>query len=101
MPNSRPEQHGIGDVVDLELVEAEQLQLGHQRLGYRSDRVGTPRICPWRRRGTARIASCISSMNSWKCTRRLALIGASLEKQVHQHGLAATDLPHEVGARAR
>ena len=45
---------------------------------------------------------CTSSMNSWKCVRRLARDGCCREEQVHQHRLAAPDPAMEVDpARSR
>ena len=40
-------------------------------------------------------------MNSWKWARRLCSTGLRLEKQVHQHGLAAADVAVNVEAARR
>ena len=67
-----PEQERIGDVVDLELIEAEQHALAHDRV--REQRIGSPP-------GARCSLACMSCMKRSKCTRRLRASGAVAKKR--------------------
>ena len=91
------EDHRIGDVVHLELVEAQQRRLGGDRIGQRRDRVVDVRVGALEGM-EARVDVLHEAMEVD------ALLAAHIgggEEQVHQHGLAAPDLAHDVEAVRR
>ena len=86
------EDHRIGDVVDLELVEAQQRRFGGDRIGQRRDRVLALRVGPLPGMNAAvRVLHEAVEMNA-----PLALDLGRGEKQVHQHRLAAADLADQI-----
>jgi hypothetical protein len=100
------EDHGVGDLRDVEFVEAEQARLIGDVLGGGRDRIiaGIANIGGMRRFSAceslrhSKMKACASSMKSWKWTRRLSFSATALEEQVHQHGLAAADCAPDVEA---
>ena len=81
------EDHRIGDVLDLELVEAQQRRLG------RRDRAATltigSSVCA---RRSCSMRSCTSSMKAWKWTRRLRGLGTERKNRS-----ISIDLPRPTG----
>ena len=88
------QDHGVGDVGDLELVEAEQPRFAGDLACAIGTMVsasgGAPLAASSSRRRCRR--SCTSSMNSWKCTRRFLAIGASAKNRS-----ISIDLPRPTG----
>ena len=97
------QDHGVGDVGDLELVEAEQPRLARDLLGDRHDGVGLGR----RALGRQLLAAAVQALLDFQ--HELVEMHAPLpghrhvgEEQVHQHRLAAADRSPDVKpARAR
>ena len=92
-----PQQHGVGDVGDLELVEAEQARALEHRLDHRGNRIGVVRL------GPRRLAE--PGDRRMHLVHELVEVHAALfrdrdlrEEQVHQERLAAPHLAHQVGA---
>jgi hypothetical protein len=88
------QDHRVGDVGHLELVEAEQSRLpGRDLARDRHDGVGFRRRALGREL-PARLCSraWTSSMNSWKCTRRFLATGASAKNRS-----ISIDLPRPTG----
>ena len=93
------EQHGVGDVLDLELVEAEEPGVRDDRLGDRRDGVGI---------ALAALGFPERGDRGVHLVHELVEVDAALlrrfdrgEEEVHEHGLAAPDLADEVGAADR
>ncbi len=88
------QDHRVGDVVDLELVEAEQRGLRRDLVRERRDRVVAVRVLPL----PGMDAGVRLLHEAVKMDAPLARDLRRLEEQVHQHGLAAANLADEVEA---
>ena len=86
------QDQGVGDVSDLELVEAEQRRLGGDLVGERRDRVALMFPAP-------RVDAGVALLHE-RVEMDAAFAGdlGSAEEQVHQHGFPAADLADEVQA---
>ena len=98
------QDHRVGDVGDLELVEAEQARLGGDYVGHGRDRV-VPLVLA--EAGLAGVAVALApgvdqavrlAHEDVEVGAPLLEAGGRFEEQVHQHGLAAPDGAHEVDA---
>ena len=90
------EQHRVGDVGDLELVEAEQPGLLDQRAGERADRVaGLAPLAPAMERVVDLEHELVEMHPAFGRHRSAG------EEQVHQHRLAAPDAAEEIEPRRR
>ncbi len=88
------QDHGIGDVVHLELVEAQQRRVGCDRIRQRRDR-----IVDLRMRALERVEARMDVLHEpMEVDALLATHIGGGKEQVHQHGLAAPDLAHDVEA---
>ncbi len=86
------QDHRVGDVLDLELVEAEQSHLAGDRRGHRRDRIATASL--------ARNVNPLVGLGHEFVEMDAALGdgGGDREEFVHQHGLATADLAVDVEA---
>ena len=86
------EQHGIGDVMDVEFIEAEQAQAGFEDgPRHRLDRIGAIGIAPFRlAEGGDAPMHLIHEFMKMQPPFLLERHGG--KEQVHEHGLAAPDL---------
>ena len=92
------EDHGVGDVGDVEFIEAKQPGLLRQLAGHEFDRIlagmlALFHLLPERINALMHVDHEFVEMRA-----TLALHGARLEEQIHQHGLAAPDLAVDVEA---
>jgi hypothetical protein len=95
-----PEQHGIGDVGDLELVEAKEADIGQERPGHRRDRIGVFGLAA--RAGAKGPDGFVHLVHEFmEVHPSLARLWDGLEEEIHKHGLAAPDLADEIGAARR
>ena len=91
------EDHRIGNVGDLKLVEAQQLRLRRDRLGDRHDRVGFRWGAPGRQLLAPRVQALMHFEHEFvKVDAALLRHGGVGKKQVHQHRLAAPDRSPDV-----
>ena len=86
------QDHRIGNVVDLELVEAQQGRLGNDPVGQGRDRVVAARVrlLPGMYLGMGILHEAM------EVDAALAADLGSGEEQVHQHAFAAADVTHQV-----
>ena len=89
------EDHGVGDVVHLEFVEAQQR--GLSAIASATGGTGSSSLISPCFFSGARHGCGVHVLHEWwKCTRRFLRQRRGLEEQVHQHGLAAADLAPDV-----
>ena len=76
-PREQPaEDHRVGNVGDVEFVEAQKPSLVRDRGGREPDRIVVGDLAGLELlRGSTCTRSCTSAMNSWKCARRLRTTG--------------------------
>jgi hypothetical protein len=88
------QDHGVGDVVDIELVEAEQGRLGRDPPGDRRDRIALL--------AAALVDTLVHLQHEGvEMDAALQLDRRGLEEHVHDHGLAAADAAVDVEAERR
>ena len=101
-PREQPaEDHGVGDVGDVELVEAEQPALLGDLGGGKPDRIvagdlAVLQLLPEHAHALVHVGHELVEMRAALADHR-----ACLEEQVHQHGLAAADVAEDVEALER
>ncbi len=89
-----PQNHRVGDVVDLEFVEAQQRRLARDLVGERRDWVGDFRVRP-----LIGVDSRVDALDeAMEMDALFARHQRGVEEQVHQHGLSAPDLADQIQA---
>ena len=92
------EDHGVGDVGDVEFVEAQHLGLVSQRLRHRGDGVGALALTLLLRLPLAEDALVHVAHEFVEMRPALALGRQRIKEEVHEHGLAAADLAIDIHA---
>ena len=93
-----PEDHGVGNVGDVKLVEAQEPGFFGQRVGDEPDRILALVIAALHALPHAVNALVNVEHELVKMSAALTLDRARLEEEIHQHGLAAADLAIDVQA---
>ena len=95
------EDHGVGDVGDVEFVEAEQPGLVEQLLGDEPDRIFAFVLAELHLLAQRKNALVHVEHEFVKMRAALARHRTCFEEQIHQHGLAAADVAEDVEALER